>query len=51
MIAALRKARNCLCLEKNGLLFINSKSNVIENIQGNKEKENKVTGNESNDIQ
>ena len=48
MIAALRKERNFLCLEKNGLLFINSKSNMIENIQGNKEKEK---GNESNDIQ
>ena len=32
MIAALKGKRNCLCLEDNPLLFINSKINVVPSL-------------------
>ena len=38
MIAALQNKRNCICLEKNPLLFINSKIHVISAMAG-KEQE------------
>ena len=49
MIASLRKKRNCLYLEKNALLFINSKINVIGYLKGNREKEKEVMQNEPDD--
>ena len=39
MIAALRGKRNCICLEDNPLLFINSKINMIGSMQDKEQEE------------
>ena len=52
MIAALKGKRNCLCLENNPLLFINSKINVVASlsIQETHEKEQNEMENNQEDI-
>ena len=50
MIAALKKKRNCVCMELNPLLFINSQINVVASMRETNEKQQDEIEKEQEDI-